>query len=162
MTELEIFDKLKDALDNQYIYSNDYFEPKKEIDNLEDYLNVIKQERILEQDHTESTNKLLNTYIEFIKYLAGESVGCTAEIITAVSDSMYIDFSGYVNVTKEVANNKLYLCFQIDDVKYRALWHPSCNYAVWQTCEIAGDDYSGYLLFPTRNENKYFCLYYYQ
>lgn len=27
---------------------------------------------------------------------------------------------------------------------------------------ITIDNYSGYLLFPTHNENKYFCLYYYQ
>lgn len=34
------------------------------------------------------------------------------------------------------------------------------NYAVWEKCGYCGDDYSGYMLFPTHNKNEYFVLYY--
>ena len=39
-------------------------------------------------------------------------------------------------------------------------WQANVNYAVWQTCGACGDDYSGYLLFPTHKDNEYFVLWY--
>ena len=42
MTEQEIFEKLKDALDYKYLLTN---WGVTEVDNLEDYLRAIKQER---------------------------------------------------------------------------------------------------------------------
>src|SRR5574344_1552794 len=51
MTEHEIFEKLKEALDYQYMYDSfEYSEERKEVDNLEDYLRIIKQEREKEKD----------------------------------------------------------------------------------------------------------------
>ena len=44
--------------------------------------------------------------------------------------------------------------------KRTATWQPSDNYACWQTCGMAGDDYSGFLLMPTYKDDEYFCIYY--
>ena len=44
MTEHEIFEKLKEALDYNYMYDSlEFSEERKEVDNLEDYLRIIKQ-----------------------------------------------------------------------------------------------------------------------
>ena len=47
----------------------------------------------------------------------------------------------------------------LDDKEYNAIWQPVDNYAViqWTTFE---DDYHGYMLFPTSNDKRYFCMYY--
>ena len=51
MTEQEIFEKLKEALDYQYMYDSfEHGEERKEVGNLEDYLRLIKQEREIEKD----------------------------------------------------------------------------------------------------------------
>ena len=51
MTEHEIFEKLKEALDYQYMYDSlEYNKERKEVDNLEDYLRIIKQEREIEKE----------------------------------------------------------------------------------------------------------------
>ena len=48
MTEHEIFEKLKEALDYNYMYDSFAFgEEQKEVNNLEDYLRIIKQGREL-------------------------------------------------------------------------------------------------------------------
>ena len=50
MAEQEIFEKLKEALDYNYMYDSLQFgEERKEVDNLEDYLRIIKQEREIEK-----------------------------------------------------------------------------------------------------------------
>lgn len=64
----------------------------------------------------------------------------------------------YKTVTKNLIDGELYLEFEVDDTKYNAEWQASDNYAVCQTCGACGDDYSGYLLFPTHEDNEYlFC-----
>ena len=71
-------------------------------------------------------------------------------------------FEGYVKVEK-VINDKQELLLKFTNSKgnkYTAEWQPSDNYACWQTCGMAGDDYSGYLLFPTYKADEYFCIYY--
>ena len=68
MTEQEIFEKLKEALDYQYMYDRwDWGEERKEVDNLEDYLRIIKQEREIEKDFEDAELKRLNTYKEYTK-----------------------------------------------------------------------------------------------
>ena len=57
-------------------------------------------------------------------------------------------------------DNKLYLEFEVDGSNLSAIWQPGDNYGVWQKCGYCGDDYSGYLLFPTYGKNEYFCLKY--
>lgn len=61
---------------------------------------------------------------------------------------------------KKLIDGKLFLEFEDKDTKYKAEWQTSDNYAVWQTCGMCGDDYSGYLLFPTYKDDEYFCLWY--
>lgn len=161
MNEVEIFEKLKDALDNQYLYDTWYWgEGAKEVDNLEDYLRLIKQERALEKDLDDDANRRLITYQKFIDYLADKAIGNTEYIIEEFNNCTYVNFEGYKDVTIEVISNEIYLVFQINDKKFKAKWQASDNYAVWQTCGYSGDDYSGYMLFPTHNKNEYFVLNY--
>ena len=159
MTEQEIFEKLKEALDYQYMYDS-YNLYNKEVDNLDDYLVLIKQERTLEKDLDEHHDKTFNTYKEFINYLADKSIGDTSEIIEEFNNCTYVNFEGYKKVTKEIKDNELYLIFQIGGANFKAKWQAGSNYAVWQTCGYAGDDYSGYMLFPTHKGDEYFCISY--
>lgn len=160
MNEQEIFEKLKEALDYDYLYYSYDWEDKGEVDNLEDYLRIIKQERVLEKDMDDYASKQLNTYIEFIHYLHDKAIGNKDSLIECFDDNDVNIFIGYKTVTKTLIDGKLYLEFEVDDTKFKAEWQASDNYAVWQTCGICGDDYSGYLLFPTYKDNEYFVLWY--
>lgn len=163
MTEQEIFEKLKEALDYKYLYDSwDWSgsDERKEVDNLEDYLRLIKQERALEKDLDDETEDRLRTHQEFINYLADKAIGNTEYIIEVFNNCTYVHFEGYKKVTKEIEDNNLYLIFQIGKSNFKAKWQAGDNYGVWQTCGIAGDDYSGYMLFPTHTKDEYFCLYY--
>ena len=157
MTEQEIFEKLKDALDYQYLLT-DF--GGTEVTNLEEYLRAIKFERQLESDYENIAIERQRTYQEFIHYLNEFAIGNKDYIIDAFDTNDYNKFKGYVKVEKIIKDNKLYLRFEVDDEKLTADWQPGDNYGVWQTCGWCGDDYSGYLLFPTHNDDEYFCLYY--
>lgn len=74
MNEQEIFERLKEALDYKYLFDS-WSMNDKEVDNLEDYLRLIKQERALEKDLEDSEINRLNTYQEFIDYLADKAIG---------------------------------------------------------------------------------------
>ena len=161
MTEQEIFEKLKDALDYNYLYDSwDWSDDTKEVDNIEDYLVLIKKERKIEKDFEDSEAYKLNTYKEFINYLADKAIGNTEYIIEEFNDCTYVNFEGYKKVTKEIKDDELYLIFQIGESNFKAKWQASDNYAVWQTCGYTGDDYSGYMLFPTHKDDEYFCVNY--
>ena len=161
MTEHEIFEKLKEALNYNYMYDSlDWGEEQKEVDNLEDYLRIIKQEREIEKDFKDAEFNNLNTYKEFIHYLHDKAIGNIDSIIECFDNNSDNIFIGYESVTKRLVDGKLYLEFEVDDTKYKAEWQAVDNYAVWQTCGVCGDDYSGYLLFPTYEDNKYFVLWY--
>ena len=161
MTENEIFEKLKEALDYQYMYDRwDWGKERKEVDNLEDYLRIIKQERDIEKDFEDAELKRTNTYKEFVHYLHDKAIGNKDSIIECFDENDVNIFIGYKTVTKKLIDGKLYLEFKVDNTKYRAEWQASDNYAVWQTCGVCGDDYSGYLLFPTYKDDEYFVLWY--
>ena len=157
MSEQEIFEKLKEALDYDYLCT-DWGET--EVTNLEDYLRAIKQERNIEKDFAGVECNSLKTYQDFIHYLNEYAIGNKNYIIEAFDNNTYNNFKGYIKVNKIVKDNKLYLQFEIDGTKLTADWQAGDNYAVWQKCGICGDDYSGYLLFPTYKEDEYFCLEY--
>lgn len=157
MTEQEIFEKLKDALDQQYLLT-DF--GGTEVTNLEEYLRAIKFERQLEKDYENESKELQRTYQEFIHYLNEFAIGNKDYIIDAFDNNDYNKFKGYVKVEKIIKDNKLYLRFEVDEMKLTADWQPGDNYGVWQKCGYSGDDYSGYLLFPTHNDDEYFCLEY--
>lgn len=157
MTEQEIFEKLKDALDHQYLLT-DF--GGTEVTNLEEYLRAIKFERQLEKDYENEAKERQRTYQEFIHYLNEFAIGNKDYIIEAFDNNDYNKFKGYVKVEKFIKSNKLYLRFEVDDMKLTADWQPGDNYGVWQKCGYSGDDYSGYLLFPTYKEDEYFCLEY--
>ena len=155
--EEEIFEKLKEALDYQYLLT-DWGET--EVCNLEDYLRAIKKEREIEKSFEGAELNRLNTYKEFIHYLHDKAIGNKDSLIECFGDNEVNIFIGYKTVTKMLIDGKLYLEFEIDGTKFKAEWQASDNYAVWQTCGYAGDDYSGYLLFPTYMDNEYFVLWY--
>ena len=161
MTEHEIFEKLKEALDYNYMYDSFAFgEEQKEVNNLEDYLRIIKQGRELEKEFEDDELNRFNTYKEFIHYLHDKAIGNKDSLIECFDDNDVNIFIGSKVVTKILIDGKLYLEFEVDDAKLKAEWQPSDNYAVWQTCGACGDDYSGYLLFPTYKDNEYFVLWY--
>ena len=161
MTEHEIFEKLKEALDYNYMYDSFAFvEEQKEVNNIEDYLRIIKQGRELEKEFEDDELNRFNTYKEFIHYLHDKAIGNKDSLIECFDDNDVNIFIGYKVVTKILIDGKLYLEFEVDDTKFKAEWHASDNYAVWQTCGACGDDYSGYLLFPTYKDNEYFVLWY--
>ena len=161
MTEQEIFEKLKEALDYNYMYDSFAFgEEQKEVNNLEDYLRIIKQEREIEKEFENAELNRLNTYKEFIHYLHDKAIGNIDSLIERFGDNDVNIFIGYKQVTKKLIDGKLYLECEVDDTKIKAEWQAIDNYAVWQTCGICGDDYSGYLLFPTYKDNEYFVLWY--
>ena len=82
MTEHEIFENLKEALDYNYMYDSwDWGEERKEVDNLEDYLRIIKQEREKEKVFEDAELKRLNTYKEFIHYLHDKAIGNTDSML---------------------------------------------------------------------------------
>ena len=157
MTEQEIFEKLKDALDYQYLITDFGLT---EATNLEEYLRTIKQEREYEKQLAEHECDSIKTYREFIHYLNENSIGNTNSIIETFDNNLHNLFIGYVKVNKLIINDKLLLEFEVDGCKMKAEWQASDNYGVWQTCGVCGDDYSGYLLFPTYKDNEYFCLWY--
>lgn len=157
MTEQEIFEKLKEALDYQYLQTN---WGETEVDNLEDYLRAIKYEREIEKDFERAELDRRNTYQEFIHYLHDKAIGNKDSLIECFDDNEVNIFIGYKTVTKMLIDGELYLEFEDDDTKFKAKWQANDNYAVWQTCGVCGDDYSGYLLFPTYKDNEYFVLWY--
>ena len=86
--EQEIFEKLKEALDNHYLYDSfDWSDDPKEVDNLEDYLRIIKQEREIEKDFEGAELNRLNTYQEFIHYLHDKAIGDKNSLIECFDDS---------------------------------------------------------------------------
>ena len=157
MTEQEIFEKLKEALDYEYLCTD---WGGTEVTNLEEYLRAIKQERDIEKHFADVECDSLKTYQEFIHYLSEKANGNKNYIIEAFDNNEHNQFIGYVKVNKLIVNNKLLLEFEVDNCKLKAEWQAGDNYAVWQQCGCCGDDYSGYLLFPTYNDDEYFCLWY--
>ena len=157
MTEQEIFEKLKDALDYKYLITEF---GATEVTNLEDYIRAIKYERQLEKHYENEVVERHNTYKEFIHYLNEHAIGNKDFIIEAFDNNDFNNFKGYLKVNKIIKDNNLYLKFEVDEKKLTAEWQPNSNYGVWQTCGYSGDDYSGYLLFPTYKDDEYFCLEY--
>ena len=158
MTEQEIFEKLKEALNYDYLCT-DWGET--EVNDLETYLRAIKQEREIERNFDNGECNSLKTHQEFIHYLYDKAIGDIKPLIECFDNNLVNSFEGYKKVTKELKDGKLYLIFEDKDGdKLTAEWQASDNYAVWQTCGICGDDYTGFLLFPTYKDDEYFCLWY--
>lgn len=95
----------------------------------------------------------------FIEYLADKAIGDKNVLIQCYYELDSAFFIGYKTVTKELnSKGELILNVEVEGYEYKATWQPSDNYATWQTCGVCGDDYSGFLLFPTYKENEYFVL----
>ena len=100
-------------------------------------------------------------YQNFIEYLHDDCSGAKDGIIEAVAENLRTMFIGYVDTEKEIdKNGDIIFKFKINDTTYKAHWQQSDNYAVCQWTGFENDDYKGYLLFPTHNFKKFFCIYY--
>ena len=122
----------------------------------------------LEHQHAEDemwmecTNSEIKFWKDFWDYITDKAVGDKMKIIEAIADNSHNWSEGYVKVEKSI-NDRQELVIKFTNSKgdkYTATWQPSDNYACWQTCGYFGDDYSGYLLFPTYKADEYFCIYY--
>ena len=100
-------------------------------------------------------------YQEFIKYLYEDCAGSKDLILRAITENSYNGYIGYVDTEKSIDDNgNLIFTFKVDDNTYKAHWQQSDNYACCQWTGYAEDDYKGYLLFPTHDFKKFFCIYY--
>jgi len=132
-----------------------------EIEELQNKIAELEEQHESDMLYVEEANNLLKFHRAFITYLNDKAIGDKNHIIEAVANNGLNCFEGYVKVMKSIENEKIMLEFELErGGKYKAEWQPSDNYACWQTCGIMGDDYSGFLLFPTYKENEYFCMYY--
>lgn len=129
--EKEIFNQLKEALDYCYLFDS-YSLDEHEVDNLQDYLKLIKNERTLEKEMVYEADRRLVTYRAFVEYLSNKSIGDTTHIIDEFNSCTYVNFEGYKTVTKEIIDNDLYLIFEIGELTFKAKWQAGDNYAVWQ------------------------------
>lgn len=128
---------------------------------------LIKRCKELENQHHEDTlmleciNEELKFYKEFWGYIADKAIGNKLSIIEAVVNNEHNSFEGYVKVKKHITEKQEVLLDFVTPKgdKYTAKWQPSDNYGCWQTSEW-GDDYSGYMLFPTYRNDEYFCIWY--
>lgn len=100
----------------------------------------------------------LQTYKEFVRYLAEETKGFTDEIIEAFYDSDFVKFCGYINAKRIFHKGDPCLKFNYEAKTYIANWQSDDNYGVWQRGH--DDSYYGYLLFPTKEDGRYFLLEY--
>lgn len=132
-----------------------------ELEELQNKIAELEEQHEEDRLYVEEAEKLLKFHRAFIEYLNNKAIGDKNRIIEAVYDNDLNCFEGYVKVTKIIENGKIMLEFERPSGgKYKAEWQPSDNYACWQTCGIMGDEYSGFLLFPTYKEDEYFCMYY--
>lgn len=126
------------------------------------YLNKLQVQHEEDEMWMQQTREEFKFWKEFWNYITDEAIGDKQCIIDAVANNEHNWFEGYSEVTKSI-NDKQELLIKFKNSKeqeFTATWQPSDNYACWQTCGMTGDDYSGYLLFPTHKENRYFCIQY--
>lgn len=98
-------------------------------------------------------------YKSFLEYLCDRVSGPTENIIEAVVNNQTNEFIGYLNVEriKDEIGDLAQVKFKINDSTITADYQHSDNYAVHQWTGYLGDDYSGYLLYPTTDPDVWFC-----
>lgn len=100
-------------------------------------------------------------YQEFIKYLYEDCAGSKDLILETVRNNTCNIYVGYVDTEKSIdGNGNLIFTFKVNDNTYKADWQQADNYACCQWTGYVEDDYKGYLLFPTCDFKKFFCIYY--
>lgn len=130
--------------------------------NAYDTIEKLRNEQALDAMYLDSLRDDCKFYKDLLKYLINDAVGDKMAVIQTLEDNFYNRSEGNVQVTKSL-NDKQELILEFADSKgdkYKAKWMSSDGYACYQTCGYAGDDYSGYLLFPTYKDNEYFCVFY--
>lgn len=126
------------------------------------FLQTLQQQNEAQQIWMKELNDRSKFWNDFMKYINENAVGDKLTLIQTVQGNEYNRSDGYIKVQKRInEKQELLLDFTTSKGDKRtAAWQPSDNYACWQTCGIAGDDYSGFLLMPTYKDDEYFCIYY--
>lgn len=127
-----------------------------------EYLNKLQEQHKEDEMWMDVVQRENKFWKAFWDYINDEAIGDKQRIIDAVCNSSHNELIGYVEVTKSINDKQEIIIEFADDRgdKHKAEWQPSDNYACWQTGGMMGDDYTGYLLFPTYKDNRYFCIWY--
>lgn len=97
---------------------------------------------------------------EFDIYLKEKATGNTDSIISAFNNNKYNEFKGYVTVREIITEGVSFMRFHVDNTRLFADWQKGDNYAIWQNFGHSYIEYDGYMLFPTKEPEIYFCLAY--
>lgn len=130
-----------------------------EIDNiLEECTTFYKNELLLNKkikNKWKSNLKSLINVSGLFKFLDTHDSWCPIDIVEIIeTDDTTSGYSSYQHIRiLNDTNRTLYIKTNCDEIKNID------HYYVYQSCGYLGDDYSGYLLFPLKN-NKYFKVSY--
>lgn len=107
-------------------------------------------------DHEMKHNKSMGEFLEFIHK---ECKTNRDKVLNEISECCYIDFKGYVEAEESVDKNGwVYHTFTLEGNEYTAqLQH---DYSVCQWNGSVEDDFKGYMLFPTYDPKRFYCVYY--
>ena len=97
---------------------------------------------------------------EFELYLNEKARGDKDNIIRAFNENSYNEFKGYVEVREIVTEGVTFIRFRADNSRFFADWKADGNYAIWQNFGDTNIEYDGYMLFPTKEREIYFCIAY--
>jgi hypothetical protein len=97
---------------------------------------------------------------EFDIYLKEKAKGNTDSIIRAFNNNEHNEFKGYVTVREIITEGVSFMRFYVDNTRIFADWKKEDNYAIWTNFGHSYIDYDGYMLFPTKEPDIYFCLAY--
>jgi hypothetical protein len=156
MKKQEIFEKIKSIFNHKFIknlYGID-------ITNLEEYLHSINIEKNTENEYDDNDIQRIHLFLKFIHYLKKNSTGDIDSIINVFENIDYKEYKGYVTVRKILTEGVEFLRFNIDNTRFFAEWIKEGNYGIWENYGHSNIEYDGYLLFPTKKPEMYFCLAY--
>lgn len=107
-------------------------------------------------DHEMKHNKSMGEFLEFIHK---ECKTNSVKVLEEISECFYIDFKGYVEAEESVDSDGItHHAFTLEGNTYDALLQH--NYSVCQWNGSVEDEFKGYLLFPTRDPKRFYCVYY--
>lgn len=134
--------------------------------NGDDPIEKLKAENAELKLWQESINEQNNSYRKLFEYLTDECVGEPIKVLKALSDVSHWSVMDYVKVKKSIGEkNNLLLDFDVPhDTKFgvehhTAEWNANDNLAAYST-RCFEDDWHGYFLFPTTDDEEYLCVWY--
>lgn len=128
-------------------------------DKLDDLLNEMCITQTLYNCAQLENKTAVQFYKNFLNYLNERASGPMENIIEAVDNNQTNEFIGYLDVEriKDETGDLVQIKFKHNDSIITADFQLEDNYAVHQWTGYCGDDYSGYLLYPTTDPDIWFC-----